>query len=364
MKRILVIDDEESLRDVVRLALGQRGYQVVEAANGAAGVELARAQVPDLILCDVNMERMDGYATLSNLRNDTTTAAIPFILMTGLADHAGMRHGMELGADDYLPKPFTIEALYGAVEARLKKAQAVKDQAEGALEDLRTNISMMLPHELRTPLNGILAYGEMMVADPASLTYEDIAEMGQTICQSGRALERLIETFLRYTQLEMVAADKTRIALLRGKQTLKPVPILEKESRRRAEEAKRAGDLKLLLTDVIVPMSDEYFASIVTELAHNAFKFSPPGTPVAVEFAGTPDAVVLSIKDQGRGLGPDQIGKVGAFMQFDRKTHEQQGLGLGLTIARRIAELHGGSLAIQSEKGVGTTVTVRLPRAG
>ena len=71
--------------------------------------------------------------------------------MTGLADQAGMRHGMELGADDYLPKPFTIEALYAAVEARLKKADVVRLEAEKKLADLRENLSMMLPHELRTP---------------------------------------------------------------------------------------------------------------------------------------------------------------------------------------------------------------------
>jgi len=364
MKRILVIDDEEWLREMVRMALAQRGYEVVEAPNGAAGVEVARQQLPDLILCDVNMEKMDGYATLSSLRNEASTAAIPFILMTGLADNAGMRHGMELGADDYLPKPFALEGLYGAVEARLKKAQALKEKAEGALKDLRNNISLMLPHELRTPLNGILAFGELLAADPSALTHEEIADMGQTIYQSGRALERLIETFLGYTQLEMVGADKAKIAALRAKQTPNPGPILEKEARRRAGEAKRSADLQLHLMPVAVPMSDDYFASIVTELTHNAFKFSAAGTPVIVELAATPDAVVLSVKDQGRGFEPEQIGKVGAFMQFDRKTHEQQGLGLGLTIARRIAELHGGALAIQSEKGVGTTVTVRMPKVG
>ena len=87
--------------------------------------------------------------------------------MTGLADNAGMRHGMELGADDYLPKPFTIDGLYAAVEARLKKAQALRQEAEKKLADLRDNISLMLPHELRTPLNGILAYGEILAAEAA-----------------------------------------------------------------------------------------------------------------------------------------------------------------------------------------------------
>jgi len=93
MKRILIIDDEEWLREMMLLALRQRGFEVIEAENGERGIELARKELPDLILCDVNMDKVDGYLTLSSLRSEPLTAAIPFILMTGLADQAGMRHG-------------------------------------------------------------------------------------------------------------------------------------------------------------------------------------------------------------------------------------------------------------------------------
>src|SRR5258708_37868293 len=192
MKKILVIDDEEWLREMVQLALRQKGYGVLEAENGAVGIEVARKELPDLILCDVNMDKVDGYLTLSSLRSEPSTALIPFILMTGLADNAGMRHGMELGADDYLPKPFTIDALYAAVDARLKKARALRQEAERKLSHLRDNISLMLPHELRTPLNGILAYGEILTAEAATLKPGEIAEMGQVIHESGKRLERLI----------------------------------------------------------------------------------------------------------------------------------------------------------------------------
>src|SRR5205085_2975413 len=204
MKKILVIDDEEWLREMVQLALSQKGYDVVEAGNGSKGIEIARKELPDLILCDVNMEKMDGYGTLSSLRGESATASIPFILMTGLADNAGMRHGMELGADDYLPKPFTIQGLYAAVEARLKKAQALRQEAEKNLADLRDNISLMLPHELRTPLNGVIAYGEILATEAATLPAKEIAEMGQVIYDSGKRLERLIENFLIYGQLELI----------------------------------------------------------------------------------------------------------------------------------------------------------------
>src|SRR5436309_1402419 len=217
MKRILVIDDEEWLREMIQLALRQKGYEVIEAENGAVGIEKARKNLPDLILCDVNMEKVDGYLTLSSLRGDPATAAIPFILMTGLADNAGMRHGMELGADDYLPKPFTIDGLYAAVETRLRKAQALREEAEKKLADLRDNLSLMLPHELRTPLNGIIGYGEILATDAATLPPQELAEMGQVIYESGKRLQRLIENFLIYGQLEVIAADPQKMGSLRQK---------------------------------------------------------------------------------------------------------------------------------------------------
>ncbi len=362
MKKILVIDDEEWLREMMLLALRQRGFEVIEAENGEKGIEVARKEIPDLILCDVNMDKVDGYLTLSSLRSEPVTASIPFILMTGLADQAGMRHGMELGADDYLPKPFTIEALYAAVDARLKKAKTVREEAERKLADLRDNISMMLPHELRTPLNGILAYGEILVADAETISPKDIAEMGQVIHDSGKRLERLIENFLIYAQLELLNSDPQYLQTLLRKQTLQPVSLIEQHSREQAALARRPQDLKMEIANVPMPISDEYLAKVVEELVQNAFKFSSANSPVHVKLAEADNSVSLSVSDVGRGFSTEHITKVGAYMQFDRKLHEQQGLGLGLTIVRRLTELHGGTLTIQSEKGAGTVVTVKFPK--
>jgi two-component system, sensor histidine kinase and response regulator len=363
MKKILVIDDEEWLREMMQLALRQKGFEVIEAENGAVGIEKARKEIPDLILCDVNMDKVDGYLTLSSLRSEPSTASIPFILMTGLADQAGMRHGMELGADDYLPKPFTIEALYAAVDARLKKFTVVRQEAEKKLADLRENLSMMLPHELRTPLNGILAYGEMLVADAETIPPNEIAEMGQVIYDSGRRLERLIENFLIFAQLELLGSDPQKLHSLLRNQTPSPVGVIEQHAREQAQAAHRPADLTLELTDTPLPMSEEYLTKIVGELVQNAFKFSSPNTPVRIALVNhSPDTVTLSVSDCGRGIANEQIQQIGAYMQFDRKMHEQQGLGLGLTICKRLTELHGGTLTIQSEQGVGTIITVKLPK--
>src|SRR2546421_2634285 len=258
MKKILVIDDEEWLREMVHLALQQKGFDVVEAENGARGIELARKELPDLILCDVNMEKMNGYGALSSLRNEPSTASIPFILMTGLADNAGMRHGMELGADDYLPKPFTIDGLYAAVDARLKKLQTVRQEAEKKLTDLRDNLSLMLPHELRTPLNGILAYGEILANDAETLPAAEVAEMGQVIYDSGKRLERLIENFLIYAQLELLGSDPQKLSALRTKQTEFAAKLIEQRAQDQARLANRPQDLVLELVAKPVPISEEY----------------------------------------------------------------------------------------------------------
>ena len=362
MKKILVIDDEEWLREMIHLALKQRGFEVIESNNGADGIEKARLELPDLILCDINMEKVDGYLTLASLRNEAPTAAIPFILMTGLADNAGMRHGMELGADDYLAKPFTTDALYAAVEARLKKAQTVRDEAERKLAHLRDNISLMMPHEMRTPLNGILSNAELLAQSAATLKTSEIAEIGQEIFKSSQRLERLIENFLIYAQLELIAADPKNVNALRIGKTEQSDSLIREHATSQSLQTNRAKDLALDITNIPVPMATEYLAKITDELVHNAFKFSESGTPVKVTLKEAFNSVVLTVKDQGRGFSTEQIAQIGAYMQFERKMNEQQGLGLGLTIAKRLVELHGGVFSIEGKKGEGATITAKLPK--
>ena len=362
MKKILVIDDEEWLREMIHLALKQKGFAVLESNNGADGIEKARQELPDLILCDVNMEKVDGYLTLASLRNEAPTAAIPFILMTGLADNAGMRHGMELGADDYLAKPFTTDALYAAVEARLKKAQTVRDEAERKLAHLRDNISLMMPHEMRTPLNGILSNAELLAQSAATLKPSEVADIGQDIHKSSLRLERLIENFLIYAQLELIAADPKNVNALRIGKTDHADSLIRERATAQAVQASRIKDLSFDVADILVPMAAEYLAKVTEELVQNAFKFSEPESPVQVTLKESFNTIIFSVRDQGRGFSTEQIAHIGAYMQFERKMNEQQGLGLGLTIAKRLVELHGGTFSIEGKKGEGATITAKLPK--
>jgi signal transduction histidine kinase len=219
-----------------------------------------------------------------------------------------------------------------------------------------------MPHEMRTPLNGIISNAELLATSAATLKPGEVAEMGQEIHKSGQRLERLIENFLVYAQLELIAADPKNVSALRIGKTEQTATLIKEFATAHAAQAGRPDDLSVEATDLSVPMSEEYFDKVVSELVQNAFKFSEAGSPVRVTLGEEFNNIVLSVSDQGCGFSTEQIKRIGAYVQFDRKMQDQQGLGLGLVIAKRLVELHGGSLFIAGEKGAGATVTVKLPK--
>ena len=123
MKKIMVIEDEPAMRNNLRQILEMENFLPVMTANGHEGIAAAKRELPDLILCDVLMPEQDGYAVLETLRADATTARIPFIFLTAKGEHADVRTGMKLGADDYLIKPVKMDDLLEAIAARLDRAQ-------------------------------------------------------------------------------------------------------------------------------------------------------------------------------------------------------------------------------------------------
>jgi signal transduction histidine kinase len=362
MKRVLVIDDDESYRQMVSSILKQSGFAVLDANNGNQGIELAQTHALDLVICDVMMENLDGFGVLDRLRMDPATSTMPFIFMTGLTDKESMRKGMTLGADDFLVKPFTGEVLLSAVEARLTKHQELSDGAERKLTQLRTSISLALPHELRTPLTAILGFSDILADEKGTLSQAEIAHMGKAILRAGLGLQRVIENFLIYAQIEVIASDARKVESLRKSQLLHSSKLIEPLSRRKAESHKRLADLTLELSDGPVAVSAEYLTKIIEELVDNAFKFSEAGTSVHLTTSTNKDDFVLSIQDQGRGMSAQQLADLGAYMQFERRFYEQKGTGLGLTIAKRLTELHGGKIEFELNESGGTNVLVYLPQ--
>ena len=152
MKTILVIEDEEFVRENILELLDAEGFQAFGAENGKIGFELAKVKVPDLILCDVMMPGLDGYGVLTALRQDSVLASIPFIFLTAKASKSDLRQGMELGADDYLTKPFTRAELLGAIGTRLKKQAAVEDRYYAELQQTKAKLNYLIHNDSLTNL--------------------------------------------------------------------------------------------------------------------------------------------------------------------------------------------------------------------
>ena len=364
MKKILVIEDERSIRESLLELLAVEGFSALGAANGSTGVQLAQQHLPDLIVCDVTMPQLDGYQVLTILRQQVATAAIPFIFLTARGTKDDFRQGMELGADDFLIKPCTADELLAAIASRLDKQAAVFQQSQKQLDSLRNSIALSLPHELRTPLNGILGLSEVLIDDYNNLERQEVLELAQGIHSAADRLYRLIQNFLLYTELEITARDHDRLSALRDGETSFPTTLITDLARTIAQKQGRETDLKLDLQNIRLQISEPKLKIVIEELVSNAFKFSTVGTPVQITTTLTNHGFKLAIVDYGRGMTTEQIASLGAYMQFERKFYEQQGSGLGVAIAKRLVELHGGSLTIVSDPGQQTTVQILLPVSG
>ena len=175
MLKILVIEDDELIRETLLQLLESHNYRAIVAENGRFGVQMALSEIPDVILCDVQMPELDGYDVLRTLRQNSLAATIPFIFLTAQSDKTDFRRGMELGADDYLTKPFTKAELLGAIASRISKRLTITQpltvalhQAEARLKDLvseSTKVSVLSPEKLALEalLRRSLAQGEFQV---------------------------------------------------------------------------------------------------------------------------------------------------------------------------------------------------------
>jgi two-component system sensor histidine kinase/response regulator len=361
MTKILVIEDEETIRKNILELLEEEDFEVISSDNGADGIQIAQEQVPDLILCDVMMPELDGYEVLKQVRQYPLTATIPFIFLTALSDKAHLRQGMELGADDYLTKPCLPDELLRAIATRLEKQAAINKQSEQKMNELRSSISGSLPHELKTPLSGILLLSDLMLLEFDCLKPSKIRRMLERIQIYVKRLDRLVENFLLSTKLQLIYQDAEAVKALKSCQTDSVKIIITEQSIEKSRQFGREADLQLELEDANIKIAESDFIKIIAELLDNSCKFSKAHTPIKITSRVEDNTFVLDVSDRGRGMSAEQIANIGAYIQFDRKLYEQQGSGLGLVIAKRLAEIYAGRLTIESIPDQQTTVRVDLP---
>ena len=364
MQKILIIEDQPDVRENIEAILELEDYETLIAENGEMGIEMAKNHQPDLILCDVMMPKLDGFGVVQALRKNPITSTIPLIFLTAKVDRLSLRQGMDLGADDYLTKPFTLDELINAVKARLSKQTLIQKDVNQELDKFRSNITRSLPHELLTPLNGILGMSDLLSNYYDTMDADEVQSCLADIKTSSERLHRLIQNFLLFAQLELFQSNPQQSQIWQNrlsKTTTNPVSIIEKITQNIAQQIGRTDDLQLSLKEASVCISEEDLEKITEEIVDNAFKFSQKGSLVTVQNTLEDNKFILTVTNQGRGMSSEQIAQIGAYIQFERKLYEQQGSGLGLVIAKRMTELYNGELEIQSTLNEKTIVSICLP---
>jgi CheY-like chemotaxis protein len=359
---ILLVEDDQLLREIAAETLRDAGYSVVTASDGQEALRLLPTVRPDLILSDVRMPNCTGFELLQRVRGDAVYNPTPFIFMSAKAETADQRQGMSLGADDYVTKPYLPEDLLKTIEVRLARSALSNE----LISRQQRFLSRVLPHELRTPLSGVVGYADMLTEmgrAGESISAEELVEFGSNLQRSGARLMRVADDFSLWSWLEI------QYGLLRlGKPAaLTQIQVKQSEVEEKiwaaANDCGRKRDVTLDLQPAIVTVPAEGFARVVLHLVENAMKFSLPASPVHITGFVQGSNYVFSVRDEGRGMTQSEIERVGMLRQFAREKFEQQGWGIGLGLALSFARLGGGDLSItgnQPEAGITVRMTLRL----
>lgn len=357
MNRILVIEDDKFVRSNTVDLLKEEGYEVFEADNGRAGIDIAKESIPDLIISDIMMPEIDGYGVLNELQKDVLTSSIPFIFLSAKTGYNDIRSGMNIGADDYITKPFRTSDLLKAINTRISKSKHLDNK----FNEMYDRITKYLPHELRTPLVAILGFSEILKDNFDELSKQEILDMIENVHHGGGRLYKHIEKFLYYSELEAFLIDKTQIAAIKHFYSNSVSKIIYNKIIKTAEIFGRRSDLMIDIQDGSIQIFQKHLEAAVSEIIENSCKFSANGSPITVYSLVEDNKYILTFTDSGKGMTNDQIKNIWVLKQFDREGFDQSGLGLGLSIVHNIMKLYNGTLKINSKPGLYTIVQIEFP---
>jgi two-component system, sensor histidine kinase and response regulator len=368
MTKILVIDDEDMLREEIVEWLTLEGYEAIGAADGVEGVNAAVLHQPDLIVCDINMPRLDGYGVLIDVQANSTMRLTPFIFLTARTGLSEIRKGMQLGADDYLTKPFDRLDLLRAIQTRLDR-KAEQDHENQQLNELfremltrertqrllQAKLVTLFSHDFRDSLGTIQLANNLL---------RDFVQDEDT----SRSVEYLARIEVYIGQLIQMLDDMVLLAQMEtGKFVIKPIPVnvdpflqhIVKEFRILHGTTHKIVLESRFTGAVIADM--RLLRQIATHLIANAIQYSHPGSVVRITLSSYEDRCILIVKDQGIGIPEaDQPNLFDVFLCGSDVSNGSDAK-LGLVIVKRAVDLHGGTITFESQIGIGTTFIVTLP---
>ncbi|MGI8924328.1 MAG: response regulator [Fimbriimonadales bacterium] len=368
---VLVVDDEEGNRDVLSRLLEKQGYTVANAENGRQALEMLGADAYDMVLLDIMMPELDGYEVLGRLKADEHLRNIPVIMVSALSEMESVARCIEMGAEDYLPKPFNSTLLKARISACLEKKRGRDREVQlfqqlqqnyerlQELEGLRDDLTHMIIHDLRTPLTSILAAIQTLdVVGEVNQAQREVMEIAVT---GADALLATINGLLDVEKLESGAMDLDYSLLslpdLIASAIAQITPLAEVKGLTLVQEI--APDLPWLQAD------ENKLQRVLVNLLGNAIKFTPSGGSVSLLVRQREEAqsVEFSVRDTGEGIPSDAFERI--FEKFGQVESRQSGrtlsTGLGLAFCKLAVEAHGGHIQVESAPGLGSTFSFTIP---
>ena len=371
MTRVLIVEDNPTLLENIALELELHDYQVMQADDGKAALQLLEttSTPPDIIVSDIAMPEMDGYALLEEVRKHDRWQTIPFIFLTAFDTSNAKRIGKELGVDDYLTKPFEPQDLIVAMENKLRRIAQIQDHAATQLDGTRQDLLNMIAHELRTPLTSIHGSTQMLAANLSDVPDEMTGKLLALLRSGTRQMRRLVNRIVYMVQIEsgnLASTLKERPQEVTLQHVVEDIVIQYQNDATLSEVT-----LKFQAPEepVTIKGVTPFIALVVDELIENAItyatmKHSEEGPLVMVNVYEENGKGIIEVVDNGTGISDDMLDRIGEYLKQKKRQYSKQNtVGMGLALVYDTVQQHGGELGITSHYGEGTRITVNIPLA-
>lgn len=357
--RVLVVDDITKNLQVVGTLLRNAGYEVMPTTSGAQALERVRVQLPDLILLDLMMPEMDGLEVCQRLKAEEATRQIPVIFLTASNEMEHLVRGFEVGAVDYVTKPFNPPELLARVQTHIELRQARERLRE--MNEEKNEFMGIAAHDLRNPLAAIQGYAEMVVEDAQELAHRELEGNGERIRETAKRMAEMVQNLLDANRIER---GEMRLQLEPTEMTSLVTSVVETQ-RPRAAAKQQTLRLEGAAGPVSVVADPNVMVQVLENLVSNAVKYSPPGKDILVRVRREAGRVRCDVRDEGPGLSAeDQKRLFGKFARLSAKpTGGEHATGLGLSIVKKMVEAMNGRVWCESEPGRGATFSVEFPQS-